>query len=80
MAGNVILVESEKHSGLKPEKLTSAEKIDGISAIISAWHRFLTNPPAGPFRMSFIYENGDTKVSDGKGGLTTLPALKPENS
>src|SRR5262249_9855782 len=45
MAGNVILAESEKHSGVKPEKLSSVEKIDGISALINAWHRMLGAPP-----------------------------------
>jgi len=41
-AGNVVFVESERHSGLKPEKLTANEKIDPISAIINAWHRYLS--------------------------------------
>lgn len=45
MANNVVLVESEKHSGVKPEKLSPAEKIDGISAIVNAWHRMLAAPP-----------------------------------
>jgi len=45
MAGNVVLVESEKHSGVKPEKLSPNEKIDGISAIVNAWHRMLAAPP-----------------------------------
>ncbi len=45
MAANVVLVESEKHSGVRPEKLNPAEKIDGISALANAWHRMLAAPP-----------------------------------
>lgn len=45
MAGNVVLVESEKHSGIKPEKLEPHLKIDGIAATINAWSRMLASPP-----------------------------------
>jgi phage terminase large subunit-like protein len=45
MAGNVVLAESERHSGVKPEKLSANEKIDGISALVNAWHRLLGAPP-----------------------------------
>jgi phage terminase large subunit-like protein len=44
MAGNVVLVESEKHSGIKPEKLAPEQKIDGIAATINSWHRMLAAP------------------------------------
>lgn len=44
-ASNVILAEDEKHGGTKPEKLSSNEKIDGISATLNAWHRLLGAPP-----------------------------------
>ena len=43
-AGNVILAEDEKHGGTKPMKLSANEKIDGISATVNAWHRFLAAP------------------------------------
>ena len=45
MASNVALVESEKHSGIKPEKLAPTQKIDGIAALINAWSRMLLAPP-----------------------------------
>jgi phage terminase large subunit-like protein len=77
-AGNVVFVESDKHSGLKPEKLAPNEKIDPISAIINAWHRYLTNPPRGVPRMFFIYENGDCKKTDDHGVLTSLPPLQAD--
>lgn len=48
-ASNVIMVESEKHSGIKPEKLSTAEKIDAISAIVNGWHRMLAAPPPSPY-------------------------------
>jgi phage terminase large subunit-like protein len=48
-ASNVILVESEKHSGTKPEKLSPNEKIDAVSAICNAWHRMLAAPPESPY-------------------------------
>jgi phage terminase large subunit-like protein len=44
-ASNVVFVENEKNSGVKPEKLSYAEKIDAISAIVNAWHRLLAEPP-----------------------------------
>jgi phage terminase large subunit-like protein len=43
-AQNVVFVESEKHGGVKPEKLSPNEKIDCISATINAWARMLANP------------------------------------
>lgn len=45
MAGNVALVESEKHGGIKPEKLEPNLKIDGIAATLNAVHRMLAAPP-----------------------------------
>jgi phage terminase large subunit-like protein len=45
MAANVALVESEKHSGIKPEKLEPNLKIDGIAALLNSWHRMLAAPP-----------------------------------
>jgi phage terminase large subunit-like protein len=44
-ASNVVLAEDERHGGTKPEKLSANEKIDGISATLNAWHRFLAAPP-----------------------------------
>jgi len=44
MACNVVLQESEKHSGIKPDKLEQSAKIDGIAATINAWQRMLANP------------------------------------
>lgn len=46
MAGNVILAEDAKHGGTKPDKLSYGEKIDGISALVNAWHRMLAVPPS----------------------------------
>ncbi len=57
-AGNVVFVESEKHSGMKPEKLSPTEKIDPIAAIINSWHRYLANPPAGAPMCFFIKDDG----------------------
>lgn len=51
MAGNVIMLEDDKHGGTKPEKLSPNEKIDGISATANAWHRMLAAPPP------FVYNN-----------------------
>jgi len=48
-AANVVLVESEKHSGIKPEKLSPSEKIDAISALVNGWHRMLAAPPPTPY-------------------------------
>lgn len=45
MAGNVVMVESEKHSGIKPDKLAPEQKIDGIAATMNAWSRMLLAPP-----------------------------------
>lgn len=53
-ANNVVLVESEKTGGLKPEKLSPAEKIDGISAIVTGWQRMLLAPPPPTGRIRFI--------------------------
>jgi phage terminase large subunit-like protein len=80
MAGNVILVESEKHSGLRPEKLMPNEKIDGISAIISGWHRFLTNPPRRPFRVSFIMADNSVVRPDADGKLQQVFAPLEQKS
>jgi phage terminase large subunit-like protein len=46
MAGNVVLAEDAKHGGTKPEKLSYNEKIDGISALVNAWHGLISNPPS----------------------------------
>jgi len=75
MAGNVVFVESEKHSGLKPEKLSPNEKIDGIASIVTAWHRYLANPPRGVARMYFMGEDGEWSKADGKGGIEKMPPL-----
>lgn len=45
MAGNVIFSESEKHSGMRPEKLGPNQKIDGVAATLNAFHRMLAAPP-----------------------------------
>jgi phage terminase large subunit-like protein len=44
-AGNVIMTESERTGGVKPEKLSANEKIDGISSVVNGWHRLLNAPP-----------------------------------
>lgn len=44
MSGNVVLKEHERHGGVVAEKLSPKEKIDGIQATITAWHRFLSEP------------------------------------
>jgi phage terminase large subunit-like protein len=44
MSGNAILQEDEKWGGIKPEKKSPGEKIDGISALLNAWHRMLSAP------------------------------------
>lgn len=49
MAGNVILQEDEKYGGIRPEKKSPEEKIDGISALLNAWHRMLVAPPPSPY-------------------------------
>lgn len=46
MASNVVFEENEKHGGTKPAKLSASEKIDGISALVNAWHGLITNPPS----------------------------------
>jgi len=74
MAGNVVFAESERHAGLKLEKLSPNEKIDGVSAIVNAWHRYLSNPPSG-MPMMFFIDNGNggpDMKADGKGGLVPL--------
>jgi phage terminase large subunit-like protein len=46
MAGNVILAEDEqKRAGIKPERLSRDEKIDGIASTLNAWDRMLAAPP-----------------------------------
>jgi len=45
MSGNIVLIENEKHSGVKPEKMSKNEKIDGLAATINALHGYLSNPP-----------------------------------
>lgn len=42
---NVILAEDPKTGGIKPEKLSANEKIDGVQATINAYHRLLAAPP-----------------------------------
>lgn len=42
---NVILAEDEKTGGIKPEKLSAVEKIDGVQALVNAYHRCLAAPP-----------------------------------
>lgn len=77
MSGNVVFAESERHAGLKLEKLSPNEKVDGIAALLNAWHRYLSNPPSGPFRMFFINDDGNGLVSNGTtGGLTPLAPLQ----
>jgi len=71
-AGNVVFVESEKHSGLKPEKLSPSEKIDPIAAVVNAWHRYLANPPAGIPRMYFFHEDNSVTRSGADGKLTQI--------
>jgi phage terminase large subunit-like protein len=44
MAGNLILEEDENHGGLKPKKPDQNSKIDGVQALITAWHRMLAAP------------------------------------
>lgn len=77
-ASNVILAEDERHGGIKPEKMSYNEKIDGISATLNAWHRLLGAPPEFTGRCYFLSNDGSgtAQVSDGRGGLTTLPPLK----
>lgn len=82
MASNVVFVESEKHAGLKPEKLSATEKIDGIAAIINAWHRYLYNPPRGMPRLYFLSNDGSgiaEKMTD-DGRLVVMPPLQQQNS
>jgi phage terminase large subunit-like protein len=78
MASNVVMVEGEKHGGLKPEKLTPTEKIDGISALVTAWNRYLANPPAGVPRVYFIMGDNTVKMPDGAGGLTNFNPANPD--
>ena len=61
--------ENEKHGGCKPEKLSPNEKIDPISALVSAWHRMLASPLTGPTRVWFLDDTGGVRVPDGVGGL-----------
>jgi len=42
---NVILQENEKTGGIKPEKLSAIEKIDGVSALVNSLSRQLAAPP-----------------------------------
>jgi phage terminase large subunit-like protein len=42
---NVILAEDDRTGGIKPEKLSALEKIDGVQATINAYHRMLAAPP-----------------------------------
>jgi phage terminase large subunit-like protein len=42
---NVILAEDVKTGGIKPEKLSASEKIDGVQATVNAYHRMLAAPP-----------------------------------
>lgn len=42
---NLLLAEDAKTGGLRPEKLSATEKIDGCQAAINAYHRFLAAPP-----------------------------------
>jgi phage terminase large subunit-like protein len=42
---NVILAEDVKTGGIKPEKLSATEKIDGVQATVNAYHRMLAAPP-----------------------------------
>jgi phage terminase large subunit-like protein len=45
-ASNVAFAESEKHGGMKPEKIDPPHsKIDGVQALMNAWHRMLAAPP-----------------------------------
>lgn len=78
MSSNVVFVESDKHSGLKPEKLSPNEKIDGIAAILNAWHRYLANPPRGMPRAYFMDDAGNWTKADGTGGLENMPPLQQQ--
>lgn len=53
-ASNAILEENEKTGGIKPEKLSAIEKIDGIQALVNALHRQLAAPPRFSGRVTFI--------------------------
>lgn len=70
-AANVVFVPSERHAGVKPEKLSPAEKIDAISASINAWHRMLV-APAFSGGVTFFYDNGEAKRVDGHTGAETF--------
>jgi len=48
MAGNLVLEEDDKHGGMMPRKLSPNEKIDGIQALVTAWHRMLMSPKPIP--------------------------------
>jgi len=47
-AGNVVLEPEGDSGAIRPKKLSVKEKVDGIQALISAWHRLLNAPP--PFK------------------------------
>jgi phage terminase large subunit-like protein len=59
MAGNVVLEESPKHGGIKPEKRDDSEKIDGISALLCAWNRLLVLPPPSVYSTRGLILLGD---------------------
>jgi phage terminase large subunit-like protein len=44
MGGNVVLESDDSTGGMRPKKLSTNEKIDGIQALITAWHRLLAAP------------------------------------
>jgi phage terminase large subunit-like protein len=75
MAGNVVFAESERHAGLKPEKIAPNEKIDGIAALLNAWHRMLGAPPEWSGKMYFFGDGATAAESDGKGGIVPMPPL-----
>ena len=54
--GNVVFEESDRHSGIKPDKLSPAEKIDGVSATVMAYHRMLSNPVRN-FKPMFLFDD-----------------------
>jgi phage terminase large subunit-like protein len=74
-ASNVILAEDEKHGGIKPDKMSYNEKIDGIAATLNAWHRMLSAPPECTGKMYFFGDGGTATESDGKGHLIPMKPL-----
>jgi len=51
---NIILAEDDRTGGIKPEKLSAIEKIDGCQALMNSYHRMLAAPPRLAGRVVFI--------------------------